>query len=85
MLALAGVTQELREELKRTKLELKNLDKAIKAIESLGRGQNLPSNGPSRGSPTNGRVFSAAARRRISMAQKVRWANYRKQKRAKRD
>lgn len=85
MLVLANVTQELREEVRRAKLELKSLDKAIKAIESLARGQGMPRNGSSRVSPTNGRVFSAAARRRISMAQKVRWANYRKRKRAERD
>jgi len=84
MLALEHVTQELREELRRTKLELQNLDKAIEAIENLARGQSLATNGSSRVPPKNGRVFSNAARRRISLAQKVRWAKYRKQKRAER-
>ena len=84
MLALADVTQELREEVKRAKLELKSLDKAIKAIESCARGQSSPRNGFSQASPRSGRVFSVAARRRISRAQKVRWANYRKQKKAER-
>lgn len=84
MLALADVTQELRGEVKRAKMELKSLDIAIKAIESLARDQRLSRDGSSQVPPPNGRVFSAAARRRISMAQKVRWANYRKQKKAER-
>jgi hypothetical protein len=62
--------------LKQLKEERARLDGAIKAIEGL----NLNGSKPSRATGT--RNISAAARRRIALAQKKRWAAYRKGKKA---
>jgi hypothetical protein len=55
--------------------ELRGLDAAAEALQVLTAGNT---GGSSRG----GRRMSAAARRRISEAQKARWAKFKKQKRA---
>jgi hypothetical protein len=57
--------------------ELRGLDSAINALQGLttgNRGRSAPRGGRRR--------LSAAARKRISDAQKARWAKFKKQKRA---
>jgi len=61
------VLKQLKEE--RTKLEA-----AIRSIETL--------NGSKRSRTTGTRTMSAAARRKIALAQKKRWAAWRKGKKA---
>jgi hypothetical protein len=63
---LERAKREIREEMGR-------LAKALTALESIGGSGGKSSN--------VGRTMSAAARRRISAAQKVRWAKWKKQKR----
>jgi hypothetical protein len=65
--------QELREERKQALVHVEKLDHAISAMESLnGTGSSLKAKQPVR-------TLSAAARKRISLAQKVRWAKARKE------
>jgi hypothetical protein len=60
--------------LKQLKEERARLDAAIRSIEGL--------NGSKPSRKTGTRNMSAAARRRIALAQKKRWAAYRKGKKA---
>ena len=78
MLNLVIEINELRKELERARLELSRLDTAIEAIERIVHARKIPRNGWSLSKGTRSRVFSAAGRRRISIAQKRRWAKYRK-------
>lgn len=74
MANLDNVLHLLRKEHKQAESEVQKLEKAISAIESITR-QNVPV-------AANGtrpkRTISAAARRRISQAQRARWAKLRK-------
>jgi len=65
---LSAVVQQLRKERERAQEEVCRIDAALAALGSLGV------NGSKRGR----RTMSAAARKKISLAQKARWA---KQKR----
>src|SRR5205814_8405894 len=67
MASLDAVIQQLREELKQTQSQLEGLDRAISALEDSS-GTNSASRRSSR------RTMSAAGRRRIAEAQKLRWA-----------
>jgi len=71
---------ELGEALKSLKAERVKLNAAIAALEGLyGTGKSLPvANGNS-----GKRIMSAAARRKIAKAQKLRWAKFRAQKKVK--
>jgi hypothetical protein len=60
---LSAVVQQLEKERERAQKELQRIDSALAALGSLS------SNGSSRQ-----HTMSAAARRRISLAQKARWA-----------
>ncbi len=60
---LSGVVQQLRRERERAQKEVQRIDAALTALGSLS------SNGSSRQ-----HAMSAAARKRISLAQKARWA-----------
>jgi len=60
---LSAVVEELEKERKRAQKEVQRIDAALSALGSLS------SNGSSRQ-----HTMSAAARRRISIAQKARWA-----------
>ena len=62
---LSVVVQQLRRERERTQKEVQRIDAALAALGSLS------SNGSSRQ-----HTMSAAARRRISLAQKARWAKH---------
>jgi hypothetical protein len=65
---LNNALQQLREERKQSQLHVERLDQAISVIESLnGSGTSRKANQPRR-------TLSASARRRISLAQKARWA-----------
>jgi len=72
MANLENALQQLRAERREAQLHVQNLDQAILVIESLnGRGVTRKSTRPSR-------IMSAASRRKIARAQKVRWAKARK-------
>jgi hypothetical protein len=75
---LAIALQQLREERTDAQEHVRKLERAIVAIEGIvGRG-NLGS--VSGGQNGNKRILSASARRKISAAQKARWARLRKLK-----
>jgi hypothetical protein len=65
MANMSGVVQQLKKERERAQKEVQRLDAALAALGSIS------SNGSSR------RTLSASARRKISMAQKARWAKQR--------
>jgi hypothetical protein len=64
MANLSGVVQQLRKERERAQKQVQRIDAALAALGSIS------SNGTSR-------TMSAAARRRISLAQKARWEKHR--------
>jgi hypothetical protein len=70
---LDNALRELREKRSHAQLEIEKLDQIIVGIESLN-GAAVPSN-----ATTPKHTLSASARRRISLAQKARWASVRKQ------
>ena len=77
MANLGQILRQLRGERSRTRKELSRMDDAIAAFEKLVG--NNP--GPARlRKPRTRRKFSAAARRKMSQAQKARWAKLRKEK-----
>lgn len=61
---MSGVVQQLKRERERAQRQLQRIDDALAAL-------GISSNGASR------HTMSAAARRRISLAQKARWAKQR--------
>jgi hypothetical protein len=63
MTHLSGVVQQLRKERERAQGEVRRIDAALAALGSLS----------SNGSPRK-HTMSATARRKISLAQKARWA-----------
>jgi hypothetical protein len=75
---LENALRELREKRKRTQRELETLDQIISGIESLNdTGAAVPSKTAQPKlmiSVPAKRTMSAAARRKISLAQKARWA-----------
>lgn len=73
---------DLQAERKRAQVELGRLDDAISAIQGLVRRTNTGGNYTTAASPRPRRTLSAAARRRISLAQKARWAKFKQMKRA---
>ncbi len=70
----------LREERRDAQNQVQKLGEAISVLEKLTRGSNtaMSSGNPQRAK----RVLSAAGRRRISLAQKARWAKLRQGKKA---
>jgi hypothetical protein len=76
---LDNALRELREKRSHAQIEIDKLDQIISGIESLnGKGTALSSKAISAK-----RTLSASARRRISLAQKARWASVRKQSQPK--
>jgi hypothetical protein len=65
---LAAIVSELRKERANQANELKHLDAALAVLGKLGGGSS---------STKSGHAMSAAGRRRISLAQKARWARAR--------
>ena len=78
MATLTKALQELRAERKKAQDRVEKLDEAISTVGSL-----LLAVGGNRASGNHaGRTLSAAARRRISIAQKARWAKVRQKAKA---
>ena len=76
MAKLGQIMKQLRGQRNRTQQELDGLDQAIAAFGKL-----VGTNG--RGRPRGRRRLSVAARRKITRAQKARWARLRQAKAAK--
>ena len=68
---LENALQEIREEYKHAQLRLEKLDEVIRGLVGLN------SLAPSDNGARRSRIISASARRRISLAQKARWARVR--------
>lgn len=74
MANLTNVLQQLREERKQAESQIHKLDSAISVLQDLdGRNGSTPA----RARAGQGRVVSAAARRRMATAQRARWARER--------
>ena len=71
---LGGTVKALKEERVRVKGKLAKLDKAITVLEGLFRTSATTPNGHA-----GKRTLSAAARRKIGKAQKLRWAKLKQQ------
>jgi hypothetical protein len=79
MTNIAKALVRLREERRDAQNQVQKLGEAIAVLEKLTRGSGTTiGGGPHRAK----RVLSAAGRRRISLAQKARWAKLRQTKRA---
>jgi hypothetical protein len=80
MTNIAKAIDRLREERRDAQNQVQKLGEAIAVLEKLSRstGATMHAVAPQR----NKRVLSAAGRRRISMAQKARWAKMRQTKKA---
>lgn len=76
---LGNVLAQLREERNRTEKELSSLDEAISALGKLAADHSAPARASK---PRARRKLSAAARKKISLAQKARWAKIKKRKAA---
>jgi len=61
---MSGVVQQLKQERERAQKEVQRIDAALAALGTVSSNGSL-------------RTMSAAARRRISLAQKARWAKQR--------
>ena len=70
---LENALQQLREEHTQARLRVEKLDEAISVVQGLVGLGSAPSSNGALGS----RTLSAAGRRRISLAQKARWAKVR--------
>jgi len=71
---IAGTVKALKGARVRVKGELAKLDKAITVLEGL-----LPTSAATPNGHTGKRTLSAAARRKIGKAQKLRWAKLKQQ------
>jgi len=81
MPTLAAMVRQLEVMRDRAQAEAERLDEAIAALRKLGARGERGQRGRRRGRPP-GRKLSVAARRKISAAQKARWAKAKKQKAA---
>ena len=68
---LENALQQLREEHTQAQLRVEKLDEAISVVQRL---VGLDGSAPSRNGAGRSRIMSASARKRISLAQKARWA-----------
>jgi hypothetical protein len=80
MTNLAKALARLREERRDAQNQVQKLGEAITVLEKLTRGSGITMGAGS--SLRTKRVLSAAGRRRISLAQKARWAKLRQVKKA---
>jgi hypothetical protein len=71
---LGGTVKVLKGERARVRGELSKLDKAINVLEGLSRTSVTPPNGHA-----GKHTLSAAARKKIGKAQKLRWAKIKQQ------
>jgi hypothetical protein len=81
MTNIAKAIDRLREERRDAQNQVQKLGEAISVLEKLTRGSSGSTNHAGAGQRTK-RVLSAAGRRRISLAQKARWAKIRQSKKA---
>jgi predicted nucleic acid-binding Zn-ribbon protein len=72
MADFGNVLDQLKQERRHLNVQLQQLDEAIHALSKVQADSSR-----SAGRSTTKRVMSAAARRRISAAQKARWAKFR--------
>ena len=79
MTNILSALSRLREERRDAQKQVQKLGEAISVLEKLTRSQGASYNG---GQRRVKRVLSAAGRRRISLAQKARWAKMRQMKKA---
>jgi len=80
MTNIAKAIDRLREERRDAQNQVQKLGEAISVLEKLTRGTGATTQA---GTSRHGkRVLSAAGRRRISLAQKARWAKIRQTKKA---
>ena len=79
MTNIAKAITRLREERRDAQNQVQKLGEAISVLEKLTRGSSTGSAGATHRVK---RVLSAAGRRRISLAQKARWAKIRQVKKA---
>jgi hypothetical protein len=79
MTNIAKALSRLREERRDAQNQVQKLEEAISVLEKLTRSQGSSYNGATHRAK---RVLSAAGRRRISLAQKARWAKVRQAKKA---
>jgi uncharacterized protein YhaN len=79
MTNIAKAIDRLREERRGAQNQVQKLGEAISVLEKLSRGSNSMHAVASHRAK---RVLSAAGRRRISLAQKARWAKIRQTKKA---
>jgi hypothetical protein len=80
MTNIAKALLRLREERRDAQNQVQKLGEAIAVLEKLTRGSGATMSGGA--SHRAKRVLSAAGRRRISLAQKARWAKLRQIKKA---
>lgn len=80
MTNIANAIDRLREERRDAQNQVQKLGEAISVLEKLTRGGG--STAQSTAGRRGRRVLSAAGRRRISLAQKARWAKMRQTKKA---
>jgi hypothetical protein len=80
MTNIANAIVRLREERRDAQNHVQKLGEAISVLERLTRGAGAA--GHAAGAHRAKRVLSAAGRRRISLAQKARWAKIRQMKKA---
>jgi hypothetical protein len=76
MATLAQMIRHLQQQRKQIQRQIERIDAAVAALQKIGDKE------PAAAGPKAKRVMSAAARRRISRAQKARWAKYKQQKAA---
>ena len=80
MTNIANAIDRLREERRDAQNQVQKLGEAISVLEKLTRGTGATTLAGA--SQRGRRVLSAAGRRRISLAQKARWAKIRQTKKA---
>jgi hypothetical protein len=78
---LANVVQQLQKEREQARRTVEQLDEALKALGSLGGVRGRVGSAQKGGKKR--RTMSAAARKRISAAQRVRWAKWKAAQRNK--
>jgi hypothetical protein len=80
MTNIGKAIDRLREERREAQHQVQKLGEAITVLEKLNRGSGGSANAGA--THRTKRVLSAAGRRRISLAQKARWAKLRQSKKA---
>jgi len=80
MTNLTGVIRKLRQERQRVHGEMERLNAALAALGGLGGPEGKAKRSLA---PKVRRPMSSAARKKIAAAQRLRWAKWRKNKRAK--